>query len=39
MPTSNDKLRTKTGWEPEFSTYKEGLDHVVETWESEEFLG
>lgn len=39
MPTSNDKLRAETDWEPQYSTYKEGLDHVVKTWESEGFLG
>lgn len=38
MPTSNDKLRAETDWEPKYSTYKEGLDHVVETWESDGFL-
>ncbi|MFC6964543.1 NAD-dependent epimerase/dehydratase family protein [Halocatena marina] len=35
MSTSNDKLQAETDWEPKYSTYKDGLDHVVEHWESE----
>ena len=38
MSTSNDKLQAETDWEPQFSTYKDGLDHVVERWGSEGFL-
>ncbi|WP_330633250.1 NAD-dependent epimerase/dehydratase family protein [Halocatena halophila] len=38
MVTSNEKLRTATEWEPSYPTYKTGLDHVVETWESDRML-
>lgn len=38
MPTSNDKLRSATDWDPKYSTYKDGLDHIVKTWHSEGFL-
>ena len=32
MPTSNDKFRRATGWEPTYSTYQDGLEQIVETW-------
>lgn len=38
MSTSSDKLQAETDWEPQYSTYKEGLDHVVKTWQSDGFL-
>ncbi len=37
IPTSNDTFRADIGWEPEYPTYEEGLDHVIETWESDDF--
>lgn len=37
MVTSNERFKTEIGWESEYSTYQEGLDHVVETGESEGF--
>jgi nucleoside-diphosphate-sugar epimerase len=33
FPTSNDRFRGATGWEPAYPTYREGLRQVVETWE------
>jgi len=33
FPTSNDRFAAATGWEPEYPTYREGLETVVETWE------
>lgn len=38
MPTANDRFRETFGWEPEYPTYEEGLDHVVETWKANAFL-
>ncbi|AUV84085.1 epimerase (plasmid) [Salinigranum rubrum] len=38
METSAEKLRSEVGWEPTYATYREGLDHVVETWRSEGYL-
>ena len=35
MPTSNDRFRAATDWEPTYPTYRAGLDAVVETWLSE----
>jgi len=32
MPTSSEKFRTDVDWEPEYPTYREGLEQVVETW-------
>ena len=32
MPTTNEKARRELGWEPEYSTYRQGLKQVVETW-------
>jgi nucleoside-diphosphate-sugar epimerase len=32
MPTSNERFRKATGWEPRYPTYQEGLAQVVETW-------
>ena len=31
MPTSNDRFRAAVDWEPTYSTYREGLDDVVES--------
>lgn len=38
MPTSNDKLRAETDWEPKYSTYRDGLDSVIKTWQSDRFF-
>jgi len=35
MPTTNDRFREVVGWEPEYSTYREGLRQVVETWRND----
>lgn len=35
MPTSAEKFRADVGWEPEYPTYREGLEQVVETWEAD----
>ena len=35
MPTSNERFRAATDWEPTYPTYRAGLDAVVETWRSE----
>lgn len=32
MSTTNEKLRTAVGWEPEYPSYREGLEAVVATW-------
>lgn len=32
MQTSNSKFKREFDWEPEFPTYREGLDHVVDIW-------
>ncbi|SFR93788.1 Nucleoside-diphosphate-sugar epimerase [Halomicrobium zhouii] len=35
MPTTAEAFRADVGWEPEYPTYREGLDQVVETWEAD----
>ncbi|SEM06420.1 NAD-dependent epimerase/dehydratase family protein [Haloferax larsenii] len=35
MPTTNEKTKRELGWEPEYATYREGLQQVVEAWESD----
>lgn len=35
MPTTNERLRREVGWEPDYPTYREGLEQVVETWREE----
>jgi ABC-type glycerol-3-phosphate transport system substrate-binding protein len=30
--TANDQFKTEVGWEPEYPTYREGLQATVETW-------
>ncbi|MFC7202901.1 NAD-dependent epimerase/dehydratase family protein [Haloferax namakaokahaiae] len=32
MPTSADRFKAATGWEPQYPTYRAGLDQVIETW-------
>lgn len=32
MPTTNRAFSEAVGWSPEYPTYREGLDDVVETW-------
>lgn len=36
--TSNARFHHEFGWTPRFSSFKEGLDHVVTAWKSEAFL-
>lgn len=38
MPTSNAKIRSEIGWEPEYPTYRERLENVVETWRAEDLF-
>lgn len=38
METSNDRFRADIGWEPKYPTYRDGLDQIVQTWESKGFL-
>ncbi|MDY6764553.1 MAG: NAD(P)-dependent oxidoreductase, partial [Halobacteria archaeon] len=35
IPTTNEKFRRDFDWEPEYPTYKEGLQKLVNEWESE----
>ncbi|WP_225334816.1 NAD-dependent epimerase/dehydratase family protein [Halomicrobium urmianum] len=35
MPTTTDKFRSDVGWKPEYPTYREGLEQVVETWRAD----
>ncbi len=35
MPTTNERAREELGWEPEYPTYREGLEEVVETWRAD----
>jgi hypothetical protein len=35
MPTSNDRFREAFDWAPEYPTYREGLDQVVERWRAD----
>lgn len=35
MPTTSKKFRAATGWEPEYPTYRDGLQQIVETWEND----
>ncbi len=35
MPTSNEKFKRATDWEPEYPTYRDGLQQIVETWEND----
>jgi nucleoside-diphosphate-sugar epimerase len=35
MPTSANRFREATGWEPTYPTYREGLDQLIETWEAD----
>ena len=35
FPTDADRFRRDTGWEPTYSTYREGLTQVVEAWASD----
>ena len=32
MPTTSERFREATGWEPRYQTYREGIAQVVETW-------
>ncbi|RBI59195.1 NAD(P)-dependent oxidoreductase [halophilic archaeon] len=32
MPTTNEKAKRELGWSPEYPTYRDGLEQVVETW-------
>ena len=35
MPTTNRKFGDAVGWEPQYPTYEEGLQQVVDTWETD----
>lgn len=35
MPTTNEKAKQELGWEPEYPTYRDGLNQVVETWQAD----
>lgn len=35
MPTTNEKFQQEVSWEPQYPTYREGLEQVVRTWESD----
>ncbi|WP_226023297.1 NAD-dependent epimerase/dehydratase family protein [Halomicrobium salinisoli] len=35
MPTSSEKFRADVGWEPDYPTYREGLEQVVEAWRAD----
>lgn len=35
MLTTNDRFEAATAWEPQYPTYREGLDQIVETWEAD----
>lgn len=36
--TSNHKFRRDFGWMPQYPSYREGFDQIVEAWEAEGFL-
>lgn len=35
MPTTNEKAKQELGWKPEYSTYREGLTQIIETWQTD----
>ncbi|WP_440009583.1 NAD-dependent epimerase/dehydratase family protein [Halomicrococcus sp. SG-WS-1] len=35
MPTTNEKAKRELDWEPEYPTYRDGLEQVVETWKAD----
>ncbi|WP_117591427.1 NAD-dependent epimerase/dehydratase family protein [Haloprofundus halophilus] len=35
MPTTNDRFRESTGWDPTYPTYREGLRQVVDRWQGD----
>lgn len=35
FPTTNERFKRETGWEPKYPTYRDGLDQVIETWEND----
>jgi nucleoside-diphosphate-sugar epimerase len=35
MPTTSEKFRRATDWEPEYPTYRDGLQQIVQTWEDD----
>ena len=35
FPTDADRFRQDVGWEPTYSTYREGLAEIVETWQKD----
>lgn len=35
FPTTNERFKQETGWEPAYPTYRDGLQQVVETWVNE----
>ncbi|WP_396612144.1 NAD-dependent epimerase/dehydratase family protein [Haloferax sp. S1W] len=38
MATTNERAKRELGWEPEYATYREGLQQVIETWQSDSTL-
>lgn len=39
FPTSNQQFAATTGWEPKYSTYREGIRDIVQTWaENDEII-
>jgi nucleoside-diphosphate-sugar epimerase len=32
FPTTNERFREATGWEPRYRTYRDGLEQIVERW-------
>jgi hypothetical protein len=35
MPTTNETAKRELDWEPASPTYRDGLEQVVETWETD----
>ncbi|EFW92137.1 NAD-dependent epimerase/dehydratase [Haladaptatus paucihalophilus DX253] len=38
MPTTNERFRETFDWNPRYSSYRDGLDEVVETWRDDGLL-
>jgi 2-alkyl-3-oxoalkanoate reductase len=37
--TNADRFREATGWQPQYPSYREGIDQIVSAWEAEGFPG
>jgi len=35
FPTTNERFRDATGWEPQYPTYRDGLQQIVAAWETD----